>query len=173
MPTPSPKRLRLSAENTHVDTDHEYDGGESHVGDSSPATSRGGGHPSDVPCRDWMMDEEYYKLHGWNNNKSPQQQHELSRVPPPGAGVAMFTTDAEKNAAMMLMKLCVRDADADADTGNEGEVDTDEHKSMDKEKKKRRRGWVTAGGGLEDIKGVGAWLQAEELPKKRRRATSM
>jgi len=87
----SPKRPRATFEST--DTDHEYDGGESHVG-SSPATSRTG--------REVRDGEEEYRRH---------RRHDYSRsdIQLPPIGVAMAASVAERNAALLLMNLSVTD----------------------------------------------------------------
>jgi hypothetical protein len=90
-PTPimSPKRPRLAMDGT--DTDHEYDGGESHIG-SSPATSRAG---RDVRGGE----EEFQQLH------QRPHHHSRSDLQLPPIGVAVTRSVAERSAALLLMRL--------------------------------------------------------------------
>lgn len=111
-PTPvmSPKRPRAAFES--ADADHDYDGGESHVG-SSPTTSRVGPRVGqDVRGR-----EEEYKLY--------RHQHSRSDLQLPPIGVSVTATVAERNAALLLMNLSVTEGRGGVGAKDEGEKQTE------------------------------------------------
>jgi len=105
-PTPvmSPKRPRAAFE-AGDSTDHDYDGGESHVG-SSPTTSRVGGEGG-----------EGYKL--------LRHQHSRSDLQLPPIGVSMTASVAERNAALLLLNLSVTEGHESGGTEDKSEEQTE------------------------------------------------
>lgn len=143
-PTPvmSPKRPRGAFEST--DTDHEYDGGESHVG-SSPTASRTG--------RDVREGEEEYRLHRHYN-------HSRSDIQLPPIGVSMTASVAERNAALLLMNLSVADASG-------GGIGKDSNEKEGETTVRNRLSWMTADIGA----AIGLKMCQDERPAKKRRRT--